>query len=120
MLLTGDVVFSNRGHPQYAINPKRVILSMAARCDLTVLETGPGWQNVGRRPKDFIKRLVTLDEANRMTAKQALEHIWFTNKWYADKLEVIYDRAIRDWQPGRKVFALVKHLYTNQRSYELG
>lgn len=34
------------------------------------------WSGVSDEAKDFIKRLLTIDPAQRMTARQALEHTW--------------------------------------------
>lgn len=110
-LITGDVIFTNRNDPLYQKEPARVILSMAAACDLSAMNTNVGtWKSIGERPKDFIRRLLVLNETARMTVKQALAHKWFTKKSHADKLEIIYQRAIKDWRPRRKIFNVVEPL----------
>jgi pheromone a factor receptor len=109
-LLTGDSIFVNRADPRFKIEP-RLILSLAAQCDLSMLDDPyTVWRMVGRRPKDFVKKLLVLDEFNRMTATQALAHDWFTNKHYADELEAVYQRSIRCWNPRRKIFRLIEAL----------
>ena len=78
-VLTGDVVFVDRAHPDFHKNPGMVIMRLAAKCNLDTLDTGQQWRNVGKRAKDCIKRLLILDEAQRMPVKQALGHPWFSN-----------------------------------------
>jgi len=112
MLLSGDVIFVDRANPLFTENPKKVIFDMASECNLDVLDYGEQWRNVGRRPKDFIKNLFVLDESQRMTAKQALQHPWFNRKCYASEFEAMYKCAIKDWQPARKVFRLIEQLGT--------
>jgi serine/threonine protein kinase len=100
-VLAGEVIFTNRAHSQYESNPRFVIVSLAAQCDLSVLdnEHHPTWSEVDPPAKDFIKRLLVLDENARMTATQALAHSWFANDCYGDDLEDLYARSVRDWHP---------------------
>lgn len=37
------------------------------------------WSEISREAKDLIKQLVTKPE-KRLTANQALQHVWFTNR----------------------------------------
>ena len=111
MLLTGDVIFTNRTDPRYKIDSTRVVLGLSAQCDLSVLDDRySAWQSVGKRPKEFIRKLLVLDETQRMTVKHALAHEWFTNRYHADELEALYQRSIEDWVPRRKVFRIVEPL----------
>jgi serine/threonine protein kinase len=110
-LLTGDVIFTNRADPNYEQNPVKVILNMAAECDLSVLDSPYSvWANVHKRPKDFVKKLLVLDEDQRMTASQALGHEWFTHKFVVNEFDALYHRAIAGWEPRRKVFRLIEAL----------
>lgn len=34
------------------------------------------WSNVSDNAKDFISKLLTMDPAKRMSAKDALKHVW--------------------------------------------
>lgn len=107
-LLTGEVIFTDRAHVDYENNPRDVILGLSAKCDLSVLDSHPVWLTVGRRPKDFIKNLLVLDEGRRMSVTQALAHPWFTNNYHAAEFEALYDHAIKDWRPRRKIFRVVE------------
>lgn len=107
-LLTGDVIFTDRAHVDYEDNPKEVILGLSATCDLSVLDHRPIWRKVSSRPKDFIRKLHVLDENRRLTATQALAHPWFTNKCHAAVFDAIYDQAVMDWRPRRKIFKTVE------------
>jgi len=69
------------------------------RWDLSILDHGVTWQGIGRHAKSFVRGCLKVDEAARLTAKQALLHEWFTNKHYAAELEAAYQRAIHDWKP---------------------
>jgi hypothetical protein len=73
--------------------------SQARQCDLGRLREDPDWMAVGDRPKDFVYRLIVLDETKRMDAKTALGHTWFTNPKHKSQLDAVYRRAIRDWKP---------------------
>jgi serine/threonine protein kinase len=111
-VLSGNFIFSNPTHPQYRDNPRLVIVSLAAQCDLSVLddEHHPLWSQVGYIPKDFIKRLLVLDEDERMTATEALAHAWFANDCYGEKLEELYARSIETWQPRPANLQLVERI----------
>ncbi|KAF1947125.1 Pkinase-domain-containing protein [Clathrospora elynae] len=109
-VLTGDVIFTDRTHPDYYKDPRSVIMGLAAVCDLSVLddEYHPSWNVIGGRPKDFIKRLLVLEEDDRMTASEALVHPWFSS--YAEDFEDLYARSIADWVPRRKNLQLVERI----------
>ncbi|KAK4977363.1 hypothetical protein LTR28_007211 [Elasticomyces elasticus] len=112
-LVTGDVIFTDKTDPAYDTNPSAVILNLAARCDLAIVDAGGSWEGIGHRAKDFVKRLLVLDEAKRMDVKQALEHPWFTNKHHAAEFEALYHRAIRNWKPRRKIFNVIEQMSTS-------
>ena len=109
-LVSGDVLFVDRTNWEFGDNPKAVILNLAAKCDLSVLDSvdHSAWSRIGCRPKDFIRNLLVLDETHRMTAPEALGHVWFSHKQYAAEFDTLYERATRDWQPRRKIFRLVE------------
>jgi pheromone a factor receptor len=106
-LLSNEALFAA---PRFEPNPHDYILQLAAKCDISVIddESHPVWSNVSDKPKDFVKNLLVLRELDRMTAKQALAHPWFTNPCLAEEFEALYARSIRDWQPRRKVSKLVE------------
>ncbi|KAF1838993.1 Pkinase-domain-containing protein [Decorospora gaudefroyi] len=109
-VLTGDLIFSDRSHPDYHNNPRAVIVGLAAICDLSVLDEHdhPLWSEVGDRPKDFIKGLLILEEEKRMTASEALVHPWFSS--YAEDFEDLYARSIADWEPRETDLQLVERI----------
>jgi serine/threonine protein kinase len=111
-VLTGEFMFADRTHPQYYENPRKVIVTLAAQCDLSILddEYHPVWSEITSLPKDFIKRLLVLEEDGRMTATEALAHNWFANECYAAELEDLYLRSIQDWRPRPAGSQLVKRI----------
>jgi len=38
--------------------------------------SNPAWNNVSENAKDFISKLLVMDPAKRMSAKDALKHVW--------------------------------------------
>jgi pheromone a factor receptor len=109
-LLSGDVLFTDRGNSNYHANPKEVIIGLASRCDISIIddEDHPIWRSVGHKPKDFIKNLLILQEADRMSVKEALDHPWFSNECHAAEFEALYERSIRDWVPRQPLSNLVE------------
>ena len=61
--------------------------------DQTIIEHG-----IGSRAKDFIQRLLVVNEDDRMTAHEAMNHPWFTDSNIKYQLEGIYQRAIKLWR----------------------
>ena len=118
-VLTGDVIFSDRAHPNYKKDPQSVIVSLAAICDLSVLDDPyhPLWRMVGNRPKHFIKRLLVLEEEGRMTASEALAHPWFTNESHAHDYGDLYKRSIQAWEPRPKSVDLVERIPKVQMNF---
>ena len=92
VLLTGGSPFTDPITNMYS-------QKLAHECDLEKLELDEDWMSVGERPKDFVRRLLVLDENQRMTATQALAHEWFTNPAHKEEYEKLYNRAVRDWKP---------------------
>jgi serine/threonine protein kinase len=115
-LLTGQTFFSHRKVGAFEEDAQRVIVGLAAECDLSILddEDHPSWGPIAPAPKDFVKRLLVLDENDRMSASQALDHIWFTHPMMAREYEAQYERSIKDWHPLRKDNQLVEHISTIQ------
>lgn len=115
-LFTGDVIFTNRMDPNYEKNPSKVILNLAAKCDLSIIDNpNSTWRLVGKRPKDFVKKLLVLEEEKRMTVQQALAHEWFTNNYHCHEFAAVYQRAIQDWEPRRKMFRPIEALGLSRR-----
>ena len=92
VLLTGGYPFFEPGSSEYSE-------SLARTCNLEGLENSEVWQDIGDRPKAFVKRLLILDEQVRMTATESLTHEWFTNDIHRTDFEELYQRAVRHWRP---------------------
>lgn len=92
VLLTGGYPFFEAGSSEYSGR-------LASTCNLEALEMSQAWQDVGSRPKAFVRRLLILDERQRMTAKESLTHEWFTNDVHRTDFEELYERAIKHWRP---------------------
>lgn len=92
VLLTGDSPFRNLEAPN---NPAQ----LPQDSDLGRLESDMEWHNIGARARDFVRRLLVLDENKRMGVKTALRHSWFTNRVHKREFEALYKRSIRDWKP---------------------
>ncbi|KAL9090172.1 MAG: hypothetical protein Q9165_005452 [Trypethelium subeluteriae] len=110
VLLTGDVMFTNRADPEYSKNPAKVILALAAECDLDQMNKDPAWEVVGHRAKDFIRKLLVLDENERLTATKALQHRWFSNRKHCLLFDSVYQKSIRGWQFRPQNLDLVENL----------
>lgn len=92
VLLTGGSPFVNQRTNQYC-------QKLAQQCDLQQLDHCAEWQFVGKRPKDFVRRLLVLDESQRMSAKDAKDHWWFSNDFHRLDFEELYHRATKHWKP---------------------
>lgn len=81
--------------------------TLAKQCNQESLRLSQEWQAVRERPRDFVEKLLVIDEAKRMTAPDALRHSWFANDFHRPDFEALYDRAMRHWRPratGRDLF----------------
>lgn len=89
---------------------QEIVSTLALQCNLSILndQNHEIWGNVSYWPRDFITNLLALHEESRITATKALSHPWFSNKYYGDALDALYERSILDWKPRRKVFRLVE------------
>lgn len=110
LLLSGESIFADPGDDRYHEGPNDSVLGRASTCDLSVLDRKQTWQKVSKRAKDFVKRLLVLDESKRMTVKEALAHPWFTNKIHAEQYNKLYQRAIADWQPHSRHSVMIQAL----------
>lgn len=120
VVLTGEQLFACRRHDPDDDEARYVVIKLAAECDLSVLddEYHPRWGAIDNRPKDFIKSLLVLNEEDRMSAAEALNHIWFTHPMMAAEFKAEYERAIRDWLPRRKTDQLIEQVPTLQADYD--
>ncbi|KAF2404434.1 kinase-like protein [Trichodelitschia bisporula] len=92
-MLTGDVIHLNKFHPGHVVD------AQVGERHFIDIDYGTAWKGVSRRPKDFVERLLVLDESLRMNVQQALAHEWFTNPHHVQEFDAVYQRAIADWEP---------------------
>ncbi|KAE8148593.1 kinase-like domain-containing protein [Aspergillus avenaceus] len=102
VLLTGNVPFQGsrtKGFTELA----QIADEERLEADMTRNQTGP-------RARDFVRKLLVRNEADRMDVKQALAHEWFTNPSHRDEFEALYGRTIADWTPPIHEQPLIIHL----------
>ena len=75
------------------------ILKNAFKCDLEFLDHSSCWQGIDHRSRDFIKKLLLLDETNRLNVGQALNHEWFTDSDQKKLLDEKYQQVVKGWVP---------------------
>ncbi|MCJ1434078.1 Meiosis-specific serine/threonine-protein kinase mek1 [Xylographa pallens] len=95
LLVTGSTPFSKSLADRRATFES--ISDAAAKCDLSPLRAMLGWCTASESLQDFIEKLLVLKEADRMTAQEALLHIWF-NDFYKKDWDLIYRFSIKDWR----------------------
>jgi serine/threonine protein kinase len=57
------------------------------------------WDEASTWAQSFVLSLLVLDERERLTVQEALQHSWFTNVQYKSKLKQNYENAVRGWRP---------------------
>ncbi|EED18149.1 serine/threonine protein kinase, putative [Talaromyces stipitatus ATCC 10500] len=67
--------------------------------DLNDVFMNTKWNEASTMAQNFVLSLLVLDERKRLTAKQALQHNWFSDAQYQSRLKECYEEAIRDWRP---------------------
>ena len=98
-MLTGSSPFSftwrEKGDRR---SSSELIIEAASVCRLDGLEEAQEWKQISHRPRDFVMKLLVLDEKARLTAKHALNHDWFTNELVKDDFQAIYKKATAGWK----------------------
>ena len=94
IILTNEFIFPNNEDMSDAGPSHRDYLEK-----LSALDRAESWKRLNRRTRSFVRDCLVVDEHRRMTAKQGLQHQWFTNSQYGAALEAAYLRAIQDWRP---------------------
>lgn len=96
-LLNGKSIFVNTQDSNYRRDSIAAVTTAAAMCDLSLLDHDLAWEDVEPHAKDFIKRLLELNEVSRMTAEQALGHAWFIEGGRKAVLQEQYHNTTKNW-----------------------
>ena len=113
LLLTGNVIFANEHDEKFATIPEASDENYTQRWDLSFMDSEKAWTVIGRKARSFVKGCLVLNEGQRLTVKQALLHVWFTNRHYAAEVEAAYERAVEDWKPREQDDDLVEYIDTS-------
>ena len=94
-LLTGCTPFSKNFADRRATF--EAISDAAAKCDLSPIKAMPEWRVASESLQDFVEKLLVLRETARITAEEALLHLWFNDE-YKEDWDSVYRFCIKDWK----------------------
>ena len=77
------------------------------------------WVQLNYKAKDFVKRLLILDEMTRMTAQEALNHEMFTNECDKESFDNAYKKAVQGWKPLKPPVDIVEEIFPRVESKKL-
>lgn len=109
-LLSGTSYFVNSQNSNYRFDSSAAVAKASEECDLSGMDNSLAWEDVPTQAKDFIKKLLTLDEKARMSADQALEHQWFTQGSRNETIQTAYKKAINGWTTTRPGWDFIEDL----------
>ena len=114
--LSGTFVFPRTGGSQQ--DSYQAAVNAAAKCDLSFLDddNNLSWREIRFTPKDFIKKLLVLQENRRMTAAEALVHPWFANQVYAAEFTALDEKTNRSWRPRLPDTELVESIQSKDKN----
>lgn len=107
-MLTGATPFSSFRDPEDRRTSYEVIIEAAVSCDLSRLDLLSQWRSASPDAKDFVERLLVLDETARMTASEGLRH-----KWYEDlrrDFDEVYKFSLKNYRPHALVSNIVERI----------
>jgi serine/threonine protein kinase len=97
LMLTGNLAFDHRGSDGEVGQIKS---RSRSAYDISTIDQGDYyWEMIAKRARSFVTSLLVLQEDQRLTAKQALEHSWFTHHICAHSFDAVYERSVREWKP---------------------
>ena len=91
ILLTGASPWSHAAQADSHGAPAKV-------CTMEAFEILTSWRNLSSKPKEFVKKLLVVDENSRMTAQDALKDAWFASDVYNADFDELYRKTIRHWK----------------------
>lgn len=98
-ILIGRPAFATSQRSEDRQESAAAVVAAAAKYDPQVLDDIEIWGDIGIQPKDFIRRLLVLDEQARLTADQALMHDWFSQQDDGQAMLTRYNQAVDGWRP---------------------
>jgi len=78
--------------------------------NLKFLDTSEDWQGASRKSKSFIRGCAMVDDSQRLTVAQALQHPWVAHPGFAAAMHAEYARAIADWTPRANPTDFIEYL----------
>lgn len=92
-----------------------------ASFDIGILDTKEPWKSrLNKNARSFVRACLSLDDAQRPTATQALQHRWLAHPEYTVDMQAKYKHAIKDWKPRVKRNNLVEYIDLPGKSTDLG
>jgi serine/threonine protein kinase len=109
-LLTNTFLFPRERskHSEHAEDVENKDSSLAF--SLEFLDTSRDWQWMSRKCKSFIRGCVMVDDSQRLTVSQALQHPWVAHPGFAEAMHAEYARAIADWKPRANTNDLIEYV----------
>lgn len=111
-LLTNTFLFPRErdGHSREATNHDHEPIDLAMAFNLKFLDTSHDWKGMSRNSKSFVRACVIIDDSQRMTVAQALQHPWVAHPSFAAEMHAEYARAIADWAPRANPVDFIEYL----------
>jgi serine/threonine protein kinase len=109
-LLTNAFLFPRErsSRSEHTDNGESPDLSVAF--SLEFLDTSKDWQRMSRKCKSFIRGCAMVDDSQRLTVSQALQHPWVAHPGFAEEMRAEYARAIADWTPRANTNDLIEYV----------
>jgi serine/threonine protein kinase len=80
--------------------------------NLKFLDTSQDWQGASGKCKSFIRSCAMVDDSQRLTVAQALQHSWVAHPDFVANMHAKYAHAIADWSPRANPNNLIEYLTT--------
>jgi len=109
-LLTNTFLFphGSSSHSERSDKGKTTDASLAF--SLEFLDTSEDWQRMSRKSKSFIRGCAMVDDSQRLTVSQALQHPWVAHPGFAEAMHAEYARATADWVPRANANNLIEYV----------
>jgi serine/threonine protein kinase len=110
-LLTNAFLFPrDRSARSRSSGPDDAAADLTVAFNLKFLDTSEDWQGASRKCKSFIRGCAMVDDSQRLTVAQALQHPWVAHPSFAAAMHAEYARAIADWTPRANSKDVIEYL----------